>query len=419
MRRLNLSTPREADFTAPAHDVRVAARLGLWLGIAFGLCLITGVLSHFIQHPGGWFRWPTRPVDLYRITQGIHVISGVAAIPLLLFKLWSVYPKLFAKPAVRSVPHAVERLSLLVLLGAAFFELTTGLFNVAQSYPWRFFFPAAHYAVGFLAVGAMLVHIAVKLPRILLGLTSRVAETTAPVPGAGAVVSVTRPGDGASAVGAVDAAPVGGRDSTAAAETRRAVFSRRGFLGAATVSTSAAIVATAGVTIPPLRRLSVLGWTTGTGPQHLPVNRTAVAAGVTAAIADPDYQLHIDWPDHQSRLSLAELTALPQTTADLPIACVEGWSRTATWTGVRLRDLLRHVGAPADSPVRVDSLERIGGYRSSTLPAAHVADPLTLLALRLNGEILTPDHGYPCRIIAPSRPGVLQTKWVVRLEVRP
>jgi DMSO/TMAO reductase YedYZ molybdopterin-dependent catalytic subunit len=44
---------------------------------------------------------------------------------------------------------------------------------------------------------------------------------------------------------------------------------------------------------------------------------------------------------------------------------------------------------------------------------------LTLLALRVNGEVLHPDHGFPCRIIAPSRPGVLQTKWVTRLEVLP
>jgi hypothetical protein len=405
MRRPNLPGPREQDFTAPAHDVRVSARLGLWLGIAFGLCLITGVLSHFIQHPGGWFRWPTRPVNLYRITQGTHVISGIAAIPLLLFKLWSVYPKLFARPAVRSIPHAIERLSLLVLIAASFFELATGVFNVAQSYPWRFFFPAAHYAAGFLAVGAMLVHVAVKLPRIRSGLAARVTED---------------PGPGVPGPEIGSARPVtAGSDPPAAAGARGGVFTRRGFLGAATVATSAAVVATAGVTIPVLRRVSVLGWSSGDGPQHLPVNRTAAAAGVATAAADPGFLLQVGWPGGESRLRLTELAALPQTTADLPIACVEGWSATATWTGVRLRDLLRHVGAPTDAPVRVESLERVGGYRASTLPAAHVADPLTLLALRLNGRVLTPDHGYPCRIVAPSRPGVLQTKWVVRLQVQP
>jgi DMSO/TMAO reductase YedYZ molybdopterin-dependent catalytic subunit len=44
-------------------------------------------------------------------------------------------------------------------------------------------------------------------------------------------------------------------------------------------------------------------------------------------------------------------------------------------------------------------------------------DPLTLVALRLNGSTLSIDHGYPCRLIGPDRPGVLQTKWLGRIEV--
>jgi DMSO/TMAO reductase YedYZ molybdopterin-dependent catalytic subunit len=47
-----------------------------------------------------------------------------------------------------------------------------------------------------------------------------------------------------------------------------------------------------------------------------------------------------------------------------------------------------------------------------------VADRDTLLALELNGEPLHPDHGYPVRLIAPNRPGVLQTKWLTRVRVR-
>jgi DMSO/TMAO reductase YedYZ molybdopterin-dependent catalytic subunit len=53
------------------------------------------------------------------------------------------------------------------------------------------------------------------------------------------------------------------------------------------------------------------------------------------------------------------------------------------------------------------------------VPPAHTRDPLTLIALRLNGAVLHVDHGYPARLIAPNRPGVLQTKWVGRLTVRP
>ena len=41
----------------------------------------------------------------------------------------------------------------------------------------------------------------------------------------------------------------------------------------------------------------------------------------------------------------------------------------------------------------------------------------TLIALKLNGQTLDLDHGYPCRLIAPTRPGVLQTKWLSRIEV--
>ena len=39
------------------------------------------------------------------------------------------------------------------------------------------------------------------------------------------------------------------------------------------------------------------------------------------------------------------------------------------------------------------------------------------LPLRVNGEPLHEDHGAPLRLIAPNRPGVMQTKWVTRLEV--
>lgn len=371
-----LRLPRPEDFRARAHAPAVSARLGLWLGVAFAVCFLTGLVSHAAQHPPGWFSWPTRPVSLYRVTQGLHVLSGIAAVPLLLAKLWSVYPRLFARPPVRDparlAGHAVERASILVLVCAAGFELVTGLFNVAQSYPWRFFFPTAHHAVAWVAVGALLAHVGVKLPVIRAALGESVRREPA---------------------------------------TGRRVFLRTAWLAA-----GAAVLATAGTTVPWLRRISPLAWRSDAGPQGLPVNRTAAAAGV---VVPAGWRLEIRWAQARHALSLPELAALPQRTAELPIACVEGWSGSARWTGVPVGELLAAVGAPTDRPVRVGSLEPAGLYASSTLPAAHVADPLTLLALRVNGEVLDPDHGFPCRIIAPSRPGVLQTKWVTRLEVLP
>jgi hypothetical protein len=375
---LNLQPPKESDFRSPAHHERVTARVGLWLGIAFAVAFVTGILSHAIQHPPGWFFWPSRPVNLYRVTQGLHLISGVAAIPLLLAKLWSVYPKLFSRPLIRSPLHALERGSILVLSGAAFFELVTGLFNAAQNYLWHFYFPTAHYAVAWIAIGSILVHVAVKLPIIRRALTKWSTAPEVPEPGA---------------------------------------LSRRGFLRATWLTAGAAVVATAGSTIPLLRNVSPLSDRTGRGPQGLPVNRTAAAAGVERAARDSAFRLEIATPTGVSAYSLDELNRMPQTTAELPIACVEGWSQSATWAGVRVADLLRAAGSRPGVAIRVNSLERDGLYSSSVLPGEHTKDPDTLLALRLNGDVLDLDHGYPCRIMAPSRPGVLQTKWVRRLEV--
>ncbi len=108
---------------------------------------------------------------------------------------------------------------------------------------------------------------------------------------------------------------------------------------------------------------------------------------------------------------------MTQHDVQLPIACVEGWSAGASWRGVSVRELVRNAGAPSNARVRVVSLEAGGRYRTSLLEPDAVTDHLTLLALRLNGAELDLDHGFPCRLIAADRPGVMQTKWVSRLEV--
>ncbi|MBH0778417.1 molybdopterin-dependent oxidoreductase [Nocardia bovistercoris] len=362
--------------SASARGPEVAARVGVPLGIALLVCFVTGLLSHWIQHPPGWFWWPTRPVWLYRLTQGTHVVCGIAAIPLLLVKMWAVYPRLFDRPRPRSPLWIAERGSIALLVGSVFFELTTGLLNIAQYYPWKFFFPAAHYAMGYLAIGALAVHLAVKLPVIRDALS--------------------RP---------LESPPASG-------------ISRRAVLNAALVSATVAAVAVAGQSVPFLRRVSVLAPRSGEGPQGVPVNRTAVSAGVAGPARDADYRLVVIAGERRREFSRAELLALPQAGAVLPIACVEGWSASAHWSGVRLRDLLAEVGYTGGD-VRCESLETAGLYRSSVLPARHVTDRDTLIALTVNGQTLDLDHGFPCRLIAPNRPGVLQTKWLSRIEVVP
>ena len=77
----------------------------------------------------------------------------------------------------------------------------------------------------------------------------------------------------------------------------------------------------------------------------------------------------------------------------------------------------RDGGAGDGAEMSAHSLQQRGSYVWSELNAPHVRDPDTLLALMANGGAMHIDHGYPCRLIVPNRPGVQQTKWLARLEV--
>ncbi|MBW8751061.1 MAG: molybdopterin-dependent oxidoreductase [Propionibacteriales bacterium] len=378
--------PSDRDFTSTLRSPAVAARVGVWLGICFGLAFVTGLISHeaYVVHPV--IPFPARPTWGYRVTQGLHVLSGTAAIPLLLVKLWTVFPKLFARPPQRLRQLAVdglERASIAVLVAAAVFQLTTGLLNTTQWYPWGFHFRATHYAVAWVAIGALVLHIAVKLPVIRAALGGDIEDSAQDRPTA----------------------------------TIAGPLTRRALVRSALLASGVAVLATAGSTVPALRKVSVLGVRSGGGPAGIPINKSAKAADVVATALSPDYRLVIAYDAHEMSLSRADLERLEQHTVELPIACVEGWSASGHWTGVRVRDLLDLVGAPAGRDLRVESLQPRGPFRATTLPGHFADDPLTLLALRLGGEPLAIDHGYPCRLIAPDRPGVLQTKWVGRLEV--
>jgi Oxidoreductase molybdopterin binding domain len=379
------------------RDPRTAAWLGAALGVAFGVCFATGVWSHLAQNPPAWY--PPRPAGLYRITQGVHVVTGTASIPLLVAKLWVVHRHLFARPPVRSALHAVERLALLPLVGGAVFQLVSGTANVARWYPWSFFFPKAHYWVAWITIGALVVHVGAKAA------TTRDAFRRRP-----------RPATWPAAIHEGDAPPdvAPPRVGVAASST-----DRRAFLAGVALASGALVVASAGGTVAPLSGLSVLAQRRpGFGPQGLPVNKTAVGADVVEIARDPAYRLEIAGAVRRPlSLTRADLVARPQRHATLPIACVEGWSASAEWGGVPVRELLALAGAREDAEVTVESLQPSGLYRASVLTARQAADPDTLLALTLRGEALHIDHGYPVRLVGPNRPGVAQTKWVHRLVV--
>src|SRR6202000_2265883 len=115
------------------------------------------------------------------------------------------------------------------------------------------------------------------------------------------------------------------------------------------------------------------------------VNRTAAAAAITSADTGDAWRLTLQGPSAQLLLDRKALEAMPQHNAELPIACVEGWSTTQTWSGVRLRDLAALAGVPDPHSAHVRSLEKAGQFNQASLQRNQILHPDALLALRVNG----------------------------------
>jgi DMSO/TMAO reductase YedYZ molybdopterin-dependent catalytic subunit len=427
---------------SPNRNARSAVVLGRLLGLAFVICFTTGLYSHFLQDPLPWMRFPTHPAGLYQFTQGVHITTGIAIIPLLFAKLNTVMPSLAQYPPVRGVLHLLERLTIAVFVSGAIVQVFTGLVNTYQWYPWPFPFRQTHYAMSYVLIGALAIHIGVKLRIIVRYWRARDSYDAdgrfIPDPTVGSELLPDELPAGLEAVptpasrrlvarmeqwidaGDGDAPDVPGVPVTAPVRSSagRERIARRGFFAAITAAVAGVVVLTAGQSSGVFRPFNVFApRERGLGPDSLPVNRSAKAAGVLESANDADWGLTLAGKGIRKKFSRTELRGMNLVQADLPIACVEGWSQTASWRGVRMRDLIALVGAPPESTLRVTSLEQHGGYRIMEMGPEYTQDPTTLVALELNGSDLDIDHGYPARIIAPGRPGVLQTKWLSSIEV--
>ena len=137
--------------------------------------MITGLLSLYQYEPWSWLPAPASPAWGYRLTQGVHVATGTATIPLVLVKLWSVYPNTFRWPPFPSVKRVLERLSLVILVGSILLQLVTGFLNVLNWYPFPWDFVSVHHYLAYVVVGSVLLHVGVKLPDIRYGLQTKLA----------------------------------------------------------------------------------------------------------------------------------------------------------------------------------------------------------------------------------------------------
>jgi DMSO/TMAO reductase YedYZ molybdopterin-dependent catalytic subunit len=115
-------------------------------------------------------------------------------------------------------------------------------------------------------------------------------------------------------------------------------------------------------------------------------------------------ELSLDW---------TECTALPRVTLTSDIHCVTRWSKLDNlWEGPSGKTVLERA-EPLTSASFV--LVHAPGY-TANLPVEVLKDDDVLFALKHDGEELTPEHGYPVRLVVPSRYFWKSVKWVTGLE---
>lgn len=156
---------------------------------------------------------------------------------------------------------------------------------------------------------------------------------------------------------------------------------------------------------------------------------------------EQSYSLEVSGPGGATRaFSLAELKALPEVTINASLQCGgnrrdelnavrrtsgNAWGigaiSTASWTGVRLRDVLKAAGVATEDQLGSGAVAHVqfegdDGTRAS-IPAEKATQPSgdVLLAYAMNGEALPADHGFPLRVVVPGYVGVRSIKWLTKV----
>lgn len=409
------ASPFRAEFwRSPIRGPWLTSLLGTLLIPGITVIALTGFIDHWAHYPelGGdapvgpagdlpaLFHFPSSwPSWSYAVTQGTHVTLGLVVFPLVLAKLWSVMPKLFQRPVVRSVAGALDRISLLALVASVLVEFATGILDMEQWTTWNFNFNTVHYYGAWVFGSLFVVHACIKLPVVRRAYRER--GVLKPLMQGLAHTEPEPPDDG----GLVPINPAA------------ATISRRGLLAMVGGASLTIFGVQVGESIGgPFRSLALLaprGRVFGTGPNDFPVTHTAAWAQVTSAMTGADWRLTVVGGRTIS-FSRQQLLAMAQSTRTLPIACTDGWSTTQHWTGVSLGELARLADAPKGAILRAVSVQP--GQAPQVLSPSLYSDARSLLALRVNGTDISLDHGYPARVILPNVPGNFNTKWVSELR---
>jgi len=118
--------------------------------------------------------------------------------------------------------------------------------------------------------------------------------------------------------------------------------------------------------------------------------------------------------DEKKPWTLKELYALPQEKQITRHVCVEGWSAIGSWTGARLSDFLKRVGA--DTRAKYVWFQCAEGY-ANTIDMPTALHPQTQMTFRFADETLPRRYGFPMKIRIPTKLGFKNPKHVIAMHV--
>ena len=117
-------------------------------------------------------------------------------------------------------------------------------------------------------------------------------------------------------------------------------------------------------------------------------------------------------------LTYDEMKSLPSVEQYATLACISNevggdLIGTTLWRGVRLKDLLVRAGLRQGV---IDIILRASDDYTDSIPLDRATADGTLLVFEMNGEPLTPEHGFPVRLLVPGIYGMKNVKWITRIE---
>ena len=113
-------------------------------------------------------------------------------------------------------------------------------------------------------------------------------------------------------------------------------------------------------------------------------------------------------------LSFDEIKSLPQKIQTKNFICVEGWGLdNQKWEGVHLKEIFSKVRISPKA--KYVTFHAMGGQYKDSLSLKEALEPDTMLAYKLNDKNLSPDQGFPLRLIIPRMYAYKGVKWVERI----